>query len=112
VDKALCVNSVYVLLQKLVCGSSVGSQRRLHMPSVNRIRCGNIDNLAARFPPCMRHLHNCLRQKHRLRHMSRVRTVNVHETENNSVKTRMALRRAHTSAKASDRAKSLLLNKV
>jgi len=44
--------------------------------------------------------------------MSRVRTVNVHETENNSVKTRMALSRAHTSAKASDRAKSLLLNKV
>ena len=77
----LCVNS---LLQMLVCGSSVDGQRHLHTPTLNGIRCDDINNLVARFPPCMRHLHNCLRLKHRLKHMSRVRVVNSRETENDN----------------------------
>ncbi|XP_038071650.1 probable DNA primase large subunit [Patiria miniata] len=32
----------------------------------------DIDNLSGCFPPCMQHLHRMLRQKHRLRHFSRI----------------------------------------
>ena len=36
------------------------------------IRCNDVDHLSEGFPPCMQHLHKMLRQKHRLRHFSRV----------------------------------------
>ena len=81
----LCVNCDS-LLQMLVCGISAGSQSGVCLPMLNGIRCDDIDNLVGRFPPCMRHLHNCLRQKHRLRHMSRVRTTNIHEARARTLK--------------------------
>ena len=61
------------LLQMLVRGSSVGGKPHLRTPTLNGFRCDDIDNLVTKFPPCMRHLHNSLRQRHRLKHMSRVR---------------------------------------
>lgn len=37
------------------------------------IGCNAVDYLEQSFPPCMQNLHTALRQKHRLRHFSRVR---------------------------------------
>jgi len=70
-----------LLLQMLICGSSVGREPSVHIAALNKVKCDNIDNLVARFPPCMRHLHNCLRRNHRLKHTSRVRAVNIHELQ-------------------------------
>jgi len=72
-----CYNvlSCYSLLQILLRGGSAHGQPWRSLAAFNGIRCNDIDTLVAQFPPCMRHLHNCLRRKHRLRHMSRVRVI-------------------------------------
>ena len=36
-----------------------------------------VDAASDRFPPCMKHLHQVLRQKHRLRHQDRVSSAAV-----------------------------------
>jgi len=58
-------------------GGSLVSQPRCMLPASNEIGCNDVDVLVTRFPPCMKYLHNCLRQKHRLKHMSRVRAITL-----------------------------------
>ncbi|XP_012287391.1 probable DNA primase large subunit [Orussus abietinus] len=42
------------------------------VPNLSKITINNIDNEANKFPPCMRHLHKTLRDRHRLSHYARL----------------------------------------